>query len=135
MKAQADFAASRAQTCRDYDKEEVHGFCALRLAEARDLALQARLADAREELEKTKAEKARKQAERDKRAGQDGQERGEGPCRPGRRRARSGRRAGSGAAAGRAGAAAKVVAVLKLSRKSVASAFRKSCLGYPFVKP
>ncbi|MBB4197247.1 hypothetical protein CCR94_14545 [Rhodoblastus sphagnicola] len=45
VKDQADFGASRSKTCRDYDKEETHGFCALRLTEARDLALHARLAD------------------------------------------------------------------------------------------
>jgi len=82
VKAQADFAASRAQTCRDYDKEEVHGFCALRLAEARDLALQARLADARDELAKTKADKARKQAERDKHAGKTGKNVAKGHVAP-----------------------------------------------------
>jgi hypothetical protein len=41
---QAGFSASRAQTCRDYDREEKHGFCALRMTEARDFRLQARLA-------------------------------------------------------------------------------------------
>jgi hypothetical protein len=51
VKEQADFGAARAQTCRDYDKEETHGFCALRLTEARDLALQARLAEAGEAKE------------------------------------------------------------------------------------
>jgi hypothetical protein len=67
VKEHADFAASRATICRDYDKEDAHGFCALRLTEARDLALQARLADARDEKAKEKAEKAekaRRQAER-----------------------------------------------------------------------
>jgi hypothetical protein len=43
---QAAFSANRAQTCRDYDREETHGFCALRLTEARDYLLQSRLAQA-----------------------------------------------------------------------------------------
>jgi hypothetical protein len=42
---QAGFSAIRAQTCRDYDREEAHGFCALRLTEARDYRLQTRLAE------------------------------------------------------------------------------------------
>ena len=44
VKEQAAFSASRAQTCRDYDREDAHGFCALRMTEARDFNLQARLA-------------------------------------------------------------------------------------------
>ncbi|MGO9389725.1 hypothetical protein [Rhodoblastus sp.] len=44
VKEQAAFSASRAQTCRDYDREEAHGFCDLRLTEARDYRLQTRLA-------------------------------------------------------------------------------------------
>ena len=44
VKEQAGFSASRAQTCRDYDREDAHGFCALRLTEARDYRLQTRLA-------------------------------------------------------------------------------------------
>jgi hypothetical protein len=43
---QAAFSANRAQTCRDYDREETHGFCSLRLTEARDYLLQSRLAQA-----------------------------------------------------------------------------------------
>jgi len=45
VKEQADFAAARARTCRDYEREETHGFCALRLTEARDLSLNLRLAE------------------------------------------------------------------------------------------
>jgi hypothetical protein len=45
VKDQAAFAAIRSRTCRDYEREEAHGFCALRLTEARDFALQAKLAD------------------------------------------------------------------------------------------
>jgi hypothetical protein len=44
VKAQAAFPAERAQACRDYDREEVVGFCALRLTEARDFLLQSQLA-------------------------------------------------------------------------------------------
>ncbi len=44
IKEQAAFSAERAQACRDYDHEEAVGFCALRLTEARDYRLQARLA-------------------------------------------------------------------------------------------
>ncbi|MCW2272537.1 hypothetical protein GJ654_00435 [Rhodoblastus acidophilus] len=63
VKDQADFGAMRARTCRDYDREETHGFCALRLTEARDLALQTRIADAGEDKEARKAEtKKRKPA-------------------------------------------------------------------------
>jgi hypothetical protein len=38
---QAGFSSERTVACRNYAKEEVHGFCALRLTEARALALQA----------------------------------------------------------------------------------------------
>jgi hypothetical protein len=44
IREQAAFSAERAQACRDYDHEEAIGFCALRLTEARDYLLQARLA-------------------------------------------------------------------------------------------
>jgi hypothetical protein len=44
VKDQAGFSAARAQTCRDYDREDRHGFCALRLTEAHDYHLQVRLA-------------------------------------------------------------------------------------------
>lgn len=43
VKEQAGFAAMRSKACRDYDREDSHGFCALRLTEARDFALQAQL--------------------------------------------------------------------------------------------
>jgi hypothetical protein len=42
---QAGFSSIRAQTCRDYDREDTHGFCALRLTESRDYRLQTRLAE------------------------------------------------------------------------------------------
>jgi len=64
VKDQADFGAMRAQTCRDYDKEETHGFCALRLTEARDLALQARIAEAGEDKDAKKAAKKPRPAPR-----------------------------------------------------------------------
>lgn len=44
IKEQAGFSSERAQVCRDYDREEAVGFCSLRLTEARDFRLQARLA-------------------------------------------------------------------------------------------
>jgi hypothetical protein len=53
---QAAFSANRSQSCRDYDREDTHGFCALRLTEARDYGLQARLAD----------ESLKKQSKKDK---------------------------------------------------------------------
>jgi len=62
VKDQVDFGATRAQTCRDYDKEETHGFCALRLTEARDLALQARLADSGEVKDKKDKPAVKKRA-------------------------------------------------------------------------
>jgi hypothetical protein len=63
VKEQADFGAARSKACRDYEKEETHGFCALRLTEARDLSLQARLADAHDSKSKDdKSGKAAKEA-------------------------------------------------------------------------
>jgi hypothetical protein len=44
VREQAAFSANRSQNCRDYDREDAHGFCALRLTEARDYGLQTRLA-------------------------------------------------------------------------------------------
>jgi hypothetical protein len=38
---QAGFSSAREMTCRSYLKEDVHGYCALRLTQARALALQA----------------------------------------------------------------------------------------------
>ena len=66
VKEQAGFSASRAQTCRDYDREDAHGFCALRMTEARDYQLQARLASgqtaARDKAAKDKGGKDKKAA-------------------------------------------------------------------------
>jgi hypothetical protein len=44
VEAQAAFPGARAQACRDYDREEAVGFCALRLTEAQDFLLQSQLA-------------------------------------------------------------------------------------------
>ncbi len=44
MRDQTAFAGQRADACRDYAKESVHGYCAMRLTEARVALLQARLA-------------------------------------------------------------------------------------------
>jgi hypothetical protein len=44
VKEQAGFSSQRAQTCRDYDRDDAQGFCSLRLTEARDFRLQTRLA-------------------------------------------------------------------------------------------
>jgi hypothetical protein len=40
---QAGFSSDREMICRDYARESTHGFCALRITEARNLALQAKL--------------------------------------------------------------------------------------------
>jgi hypothetical protein len=45
---QAGFSSDREEKCRSYASEDVHGFCALRLTEARAIALGARLAGADE---------------------------------------------------------------------------------------
>jgi hypothetical protein len=41
--AQAGFSSLREETCRDYAREDQHGFCAARLTEAHALALRAKL--------------------------------------------------------------------------------------------
>ena len=38
---QAGFSSEREMTCRNYLREEIHGFCAVRITQARALALQA----------------------------------------------------------------------------------------------
>jgi len=43
VRDQTAFAGQRDDACRDYAKESVHGFCALRLTEARTALLQTRL--------------------------------------------------------------------------------------------
>jgi hypothetical protein len=57
VKEQAAANSQRAQVCRDYDRDDAQGFCALRLTEARDLQLQARLAAANGKGGDKKAEK------------------------------------------------------------------------------
>jgi hypothetical protein len=54
IRDQNGFAGQRDDICRDYDKESVHGFCALRLTEARTALLETRL----NELAATAAGKA-----------------------------------------------------------------------------
>jgi hypothetical protein len=60
MQDQISFAGQRDETCRDYVKENVHGFCALQLTEARTALLEARLAEFRAQGAKAKSDKAKK---------------------------------------------------------------------------
>ncbi len=66
VREQAAFAADRTQSCRDYDHEDTVGFCALRLTEARDYRLQARLAEEKPKKNKKNVRKSdsRKNADR-----------------------------------------------------------------------
>jgi hypothetical protein len=58
---QTAFASQRDETCRDYLKESVHGFCALQLTEARTVLLETRLDEIRAEVgAKAKSDKAKK---------------------------------------------------------------------------
>ena len=43
MRDQNGFAGQRDELCRDYAKESVHGYCALRVTEARAALLRTRL--------------------------------------------------------------------------------------------
>ena len=45
VRDQNGFAGQREDICRDYDKEGVHGFCALRLTQARAALLETRLSE------------------------------------------------------------------------------------------
>jgi hypothetical protein len=45
VRDQNGFAGQRDDICRDYDKESVHGFCALRLTQARAALLETRLSE------------------------------------------------------------------------------------------
>ena len=45
MRDQSRFAAQRDEICRDYAKESVHGYCALRLTQARAALLETRLGE------------------------------------------------------------------------------------------
>jgi hypothetical protein len=60
VREQAGFSASRSQSCRDYDREDTHGFCSLRLTEARDYKLQTRLAEEALKKDKLKEQKSAK---------------------------------------------------------------------------
>jgi hypothetical protein len=60
MQDQTAFAGQRDETCRDYLKESVHGFCALQLTEARTALLETRLAEFRVQGAKAKSDKAKK---------------------------------------------------------------------------
>lgn len=60
MQDQTGFAGQRDETCRDYLKESVHGFCALQLTEARTALLETRLAEFRAQGAKAKSDKAKK---------------------------------------------------------------------------
>ena len=42
---QAGFSSEREVICRNYLREDIHGFCALRITQARALALQAAFED------------------------------------------------------------------------------------------
>jgi hypothetical protein len=57
VREQAAFSSQRAQTCRDYDRDDAQGFCALRLTEARDFRLQTRLAATNDSASDKKAGK------------------------------------------------------------------------------
>jgi hypothetical protein len=69
VREQNGFAGQRDETCRDYAKESVHGYCALRLTEARTALLETRLNEfvaaagkaASDKPAKTKSKKSEKQ--------------------------------------------------------------------------
>ncbi|MBV8796407.1 MAG: hypothetical protein JO136_15860 [Hyphomicrobiales bacterium] len=70
VRDQNGFAAQRDELCRDYAKESLHGYCALRVTEARTALLQARLNElspatasktANEKSKKAKSKKSAKQ--------------------------------------------------------------------------
>ena len=46
---QAGFSSARSTICRDYSREDKHGFCALRVTEARALALRAAIGQVQDE--------------------------------------------------------------------------------------
>ena len=60
---QAGFSSEREVICRNYLREDIHGFCALRITEARSLALQA----AFEDRTKARAKPAKARAKRNPR--------------------------------------------------------------------
>ena len=60
---QAGFTSTRAEICRDYAREDIHGFCALRLTEARAMLLRVEIAGpAKEGEEKPQPKKKRRGA-------------------------------------------------------------------------
>ncbi len=68
VRDQNGFAAQRDELCRDYAKESLHGYCALRVTEARSALLQTRLDElspataSKTTREKSKKAKSRKSA-------------------------------------------------------------------------
>ena len=54
---QAGFTSVRAQICRDYAREDQHGFCALTMTEARAMALKVMLGQASQDVADKKPEK------------------------------------------------------------------------------
>jgi hypothetical protein len=60
VRDQTAFAGERDDACKDYLKESVHGFCALRLTEARTALLQARLDEILAEAKNDKGKKTKK---------------------------------------------------------------------------
>ena len=59
VRDQNGFAAQRDELCRDYAKESLHGYCALRVTEARTALLQARLDDLGPATASAKGKKAK----------------------------------------------------------------------------
>ena len=60
---QAGFSSEREVACRNYAGEDVHGFCALRLTQARAFALRAELEAKGKSAEPKKAKPAKAKAE------------------------------------------------------------------------
>ncbi|VTZ21295.1 conserved hypothetical protein [Methylocella tundrae] len=59
---QAGFSSEREVACRNYAREDVHGFCALRLTQGRGFALQAALEAGGKERGQTKKAKGARNA-------------------------------------------------------------------------
>ena len=57
---QAGFTSARAQICRDYVREDVHGFCSLRLTEARAMALKVMVGQVSQDDIEKKSERRRR---------------------------------------------------------------------------
>ncbi len=58
---QAAFSSRREEMCRDYDQEGAHGFCALRVTEARNFLLRQRLTSMKSSREGNQSEKDKRQ--------------------------------------------------------------------------